>query len=126
MIIFNKLIIPNLRPSSRASNKSERLDPRVSWVDRPGSGNHPERPHSRSGRTKQPVLGTLGYQPNLFEDDPGKKLKPSQKRLFQNSEVLAAHAPRIPFQKPKSMFFLLVKNLVEKKTLINVLYLNLE
>ena len=49
------------RPSSRSSCRSDRSDRSV----------------SRSGRTKQPVLGvgTLGYQAQagLFDDDPGKQ-----------------------------------------------------
>ena len=50
------------RPSSRSSCRSDKSD----------------RPSSRQGRTKQPVLGvgTLGYQPQasgLFDEDPGKR-----------------------------------------------------
>ena len=46
------------RPSSRSSVRSDRSD----------------RPSSRAGqRSKQPVLGvgTLAYQPQLFDEDPG-------------------------------------------------------
>ena len=52
----------HFRPSSRSSCRSDRSDRSV----------------SRSGRTKQPVLGvgTLGYQAQagLFDDDPGEYL----------------------------------------------------
>ena len=54
----NQILFYMSRPSSRSSVRSDRSD----------------RPSSRAGqRSKQPVLGvgTLAYQPQLFDEDPG-------------------------------------------------------